>query len=49
MDGGAAKIDAVYAKMVSLNYTKEEVEKMVETMRRNGELLTPKNDTVKLI
>ena len=49
MDGGAAKIDAVYAKMVSMNYSKEEVEKMIETMRRNGELLTPKNDTVKLI
>jgi hypothetical protein len=32
-----------------MNYSKEEVEKMIETMRRNGELLTPKNDTVNLI
>ena len=49
MDGGVAKIDAVYAKMLSMNYTKEEVEKTIEYLNREGELMTPKKDLVKLI
>ena len=46
--GGYAKVDAVIQTLVP-TYSKEEVEKVLESMRSQGELIMPKNGVVKLI
>ncbi len=50
ISGGSAKLDAVIETMVKQhNYTKDEVEKTLDRMKRSGDVLAPRNDTLKLI
>ncbi|HJK17359.1 MAG TPA: minichromosome maintenance protein MCM [Methanocorpusculum sp.] len=48
--GSSAKLDKVIDTMVSQHhYGKEEVEKLLDKMKRQGDIITPRNDTVKLL
>ena len=48
--GGSAKLDKVIDTMVSQHhYGKEEVEKLLDRLKRQGDIITPRNDTVKLL
>lgn len=46
---GRAKIDDVYRQLTGMNYTKEEIERTIDHMRASGEVLLPKNSTIKLV
>ena len=48
-DGRGAKIDDVYRQLTGMNYTKEEIERTIDHMRASGEVLLPKNSTIKLV
>jgi len=45
----SAKIDDVYQRLTQQNYTRDEIEHMIEQMSRQGEILLPKNNTIKLV
>ena len=45
----AAKIDDVYLRLTQQNYSRDEIEHMIERMRSAGEILLPKNSTIKLV
>ena len=48
--GSSAKLDKVIDTMVSQHhYGKEEVEKLLDRLKRQGDIITPRNDTVKLL
>ena len=44
-----ARLDDVYRKLTEMNYTKEEIERTIDSMRAQGEILLPKNSTIKLV
>ena len=46
---GRTGLDALYQHLEKQNYTKEEIERMIEQMRLSGEILLPKNNTIKLL
>lgn len=48
-DGCGAKIDDVYRQLTGMNYTKEEIERTIDHMRASGEVLLPKNRTIKFL
>ncbi|HJJ36504.1 MAG TPA: minichromosome maintenance protein MCM, partial [Methanocorpusculum sp.] len=45
----SAKIDDIYQRLTQQNYTRDEIEHMIEQMSRAGEILLPKNNTIKLV
>ena len=48
--GGLAKLDMVIDTMVSQHhYNKDEVEKLLDKLKRSGDIIAPRNDTVKLL
>ena len=44
-----ARLDDVYRQLTGMNYTKEEIERTIDSMRAQGEILLPKNSTIKLV
>ncbi|HJJ31628.1 MAG TPA: minichromosome maintenance protein MCM [Methanocorpusculum sp.] len=44
-----AKLDDVYRHLTGMNYTKEEIERAIDSMRAGGEVILPKNGIIKLV
>ena len=45
----SAKLDDVYQMLEKQNYSTQEVERMIDQMRASGEILLPKNNTIKVL